>query len=285
MSYQLPDFVIELIDKIANDTGIIDYRIETESGSKQNDGIVAALISVALIGNQKVADSPAVPIKLQLMCKLMPENATKCKEWCIDQLFEREVLMYTKVLPLFLEFQREKGLTADQCFQAYPKCYASIVDHTKGRYAIIMEDLRSRDFRMWDCRTAPPVDHLKCVLGELAKFHAVSFALKDQRPQVFDELRQLDDLIMSMYYNGGMDNMMNEACDHAIVIADNPRFAAKLTELKENNLEIMGKYVRKEMTTECGVIGHGDCWTNNSMFRYDDEVCSESEVSLQIFHT
>lgn len=263
MSVQLPEFVTKLIDNIAIDTGFIDYRIETETGSKPNDGITATLTRVTIIDVHAESSE-----KLHLMCKWIAQHTINDMKFQIHELFEREVLMYTKVLPLFLDFQHEKGLTADECFQAYPKCHASIVDRGTNQFAIIMEDLQSQNYRMWDSQTAPPVDHLRAVLHELARFHAVSFALKDQRPHVFEEFRQLYDVLLLLYEDCGFDSMINEVFDHAIATTDNPVYVAKLTELKDRNTELLKYYLDKDIFGAYDVIGHGDCWTNNSMFRY-----------------
>lgn len=268
--YTLPPFVCKLIEKIAYDEGMSEgYRIETEPGSKPNDGIIADLIRVTV-------SDVATSNKLQLICKLMPENIARISEFHTDKLFAREILMYTKILPRFLAFQREKSLSDAECFLSYPKCYAAVADQTKQEYVLILEDLRPKGFSMWNCQVAPPVDHAERVVEELAKLHAISFALKDQQPDVYEKLKGITDLL-HILYRDGLKTMQNEAYDRSIAVLANPAHAAKLIELKEISEWQMNAYMNEGLCEPFGVIGHGDCWTNNNMFRY---VCEDNNNNV-----
>lgn len=265
----LSAFVLKLVDKIAEDAGFTGYSIVCEPGSKPNDGLIATLTRVKVHRDQQTISNINT---LHLMCKLMPENAAHCKEWHTVLLFEREVLMYTKILPAFLQFQRERGLSDSECFISYPKCYAAVADATKNEYAIIMEDLRSQEFVMWNCEVPPPLNHLVRIVGEIAKFHAISFALKDQRPLEYAEFKNTNDLLLMLYEAEGMSTMQDEAIDQAIAVLDNSEHAAPLRDLKKNNLSLMRKLLKEGLCEPYGVIGHGDCWSNNHLYRYTDGV-------------
>lgn len=267
----LPGYVNKLVAKIAVEAGFSEYSIETKPGSNQNDGFAASLTCVIISGQRQQFDGSGATDELHLMCKLLPENSTRRKDLLVDELFEREALMYNKILPMFAAFQKEKGLKESECFVSYPKCYAAIADPINNEFVIIMDDLRRKGFVMWDIREAPPVQHLELVMAELAKFHAISFALKDQRPDAYNELKSHTD-IMHRIFNGCVKQMTIEGFERSIATLENSALVPKLIELKENHAKIQREYLLENSCEAFGVLGHGDCWTNNNMFRYENGV-------------
>lgn len=70
----------------------------------------------------------------------------------------------------------------------YPICYETITDDMNE--CIILEDLIARGFRMMDRFTEEvTADHIRLLMRILGKLHAVSFAIQDQQPQKFEELK------------------------------------------------------------------------------------------------
>lgn len=69
-------------------------------------------------------------------------------------------------------------------FYQYPKCYKTI--DTEFSECIVLEDLKRKNFfplnRYIDKATN---EHVCLAMRALGKFHAISFALKDQQPEKF----------------------------------------------------------------------------------------------------
>lgn len=271
---ELPEFVRLLVNGIANTEGFNEFTVETQPGSKHGDNFIGVIVSIIITGTRTNFRAPAAEEKekLYLLCKLPPATEARRQEFQSARNFKREVLMYSKVLPLFEKFQREKGLTEKECFLAYPKCYAAIADEKKNQFVVIMEDLRQRDFVMWPKNKVPPVDHSYLVMEKFAKLHAISFALKDQRPEVFQKFREMTDIFHYFLESKSILKVMELGSERAIKVLENPEHAKILEEVKENLITYFDEYSTPEYFEPFAVINHGDSWNNNIMYQYDEGV-------------
>jgi hypothetical protein len=169
---------------------------------------------------------------------------------------------------------------------------------------IIMPDLRNHSngaFRLCDRFLGLDRDHYKLVIESQAQLHAVSWAYKSKRGigSLYDEFPFLNnDLgkIMEPFLEVTEANInMNEE-----VFQDNPEILQGLAHLrsvyksvagffwgcdlgqnerghtKDNVLKKPGKTVENEVPWS--VLLHGDCWSNNMMFRYDEKTGRPVEV-------
>lgn len=113
-------------------------------------------------------------------------------------MVEREACMYRTVLPAFVDFQREKGLTPENGFFAFPRCYGIVADAENDNYAIVMEDLKEKGYDMFNKFNSIDLGHVRFIMEELVRYHAVSFAMRDQRLEVFTPFLKLKDVFMEM---------------------------------------------------------------------------------------
>lgn len=128
---------------------------------------------------------------------------------------------------------------------------------------------------MADIRYEPlTFEHVSQSMKALGKFHAISFALKDQQSDKFDQLKnQLTEQFWTFH--------QSEYSDHYNVMVD--RFRVCLEEenrfdLSEQLKKVLGKVpiarifelVSGKAAQPYSVICHGDLTTNNSMFRKDE---------------
>lgn len=268
----LPDYALNLINEIAVNEGFTKYTIELKPGSKHGDNFLGVVTSVTIVGQRNRLNECIVGDSMHLVCKLAPEGEARRQEFHSVEVFQREVVMYTEILPAFLEFQREKGLSDIDCFVSYPKCYVAIADEQKDQFVVILEDMRHKGFQMWPRRLSAPVEHTYSVLEQLAKFHAISFALKDQRPQFYDRLRKFQDIISTFFHSSSMRQSMEIGYQRAIDVAQTETHRQIMTEIKDNFVELLNTCHQEGICEPFGVLGHGDCQHNNILFKHDNEV-------------
>lgn len=268
MVSNLPGYVVDLLDEIVQAQGIIDYRLEFKPGSTHGDNFFGVIHRITLSGWRDGAE-----VRLSLICKLSSTNKARRREFRMDTAFGREVLMYTKILPILQEFQRNKGLLAGEGFAAYPKCYAAVADEQTDRFVVIMEDLGEREFTMLPKGQPMPKEHIYLAIDHLARMHAVSLAIKDQQPHVYEKLRSLDDLCMKLFACQGPSQMIIASFDRAIAVLDDEVHIKWLTDVKQNVTELNANCFADGKCDPVGVIGHGDFWLTNMLFRCDHEVC------------
>lgn len=162
----------------------------------------------------------------------------------------------------------------EQRFRCYPKCYLALADAATDEYVILMEDLRPLNYSMWPKMQTTPINHVARIMNELAKFHAISFALKDQQPAQYEKLKEVNDLWRSMIRSKGISDMWDmtfETISEALK-EHSPQYAKIAMELSTNRHQILADYFADGACDPFGVIGHGDLWIPNLLFRYDQKV-------------
>lgn len=232
--------------------------------------ILGIMTAVTITGNcQK--NGTCEKKELQLICKAPPLGEIRRKSWKSYMVFEREIYMYSELLPAYVRFQQEKGLSELDAFVSFPKVYKCVVSEEYDTYLLIMEDLRVRNFVMWPKDQMIDLDHELLALRELAKFHAISFAMKDQRPNQFNQFKnKLKDITVDIIYNGSIGTFIAQSFDRFIDVMEKPEHK-KLTEnFRTRYLETITEFLRGKSSTEFAVIRHGDFWNNNFMFQYTD---------------
>lgn len=177
-------------------------------------------------------------------------------------------------MPFFYQFEKSKGVIHEDGFYEYPACLKTV--DTAPFECLILEDLSVDKFVMLDrIRELPTADHVNMVMRALAKWHAISFAIKDQEPVKFAEITENLKELMTTIDDENLGNYMEmrrlNVCKMAKEMGDH-QLENKIKKLFGKN--ILGEVVklidgsRAEPYT---VICHGDCWNNNILFRLDED--------------
>ncbi|XP_011497318.1 PREDICTED: uncharacterized protein LOC105361757 isoform X2 [Ceratosolen solmsi marchali] len=275
------DSIRELIAKEEPEVEITS--LEEAPGSGRGDNYTSMLYRLSVKGRKFIEPGDHVPWERSIIYKVLPESKERREAFKSELLFRNEVVFYTRVWPALAELQAN-GRTV---FEGVAKVYVARAE------LIAMEDLRAKGFKMADRRQGLKVDKLKRVLKALAGFHALSLTLKDLRPEVFARLSRPDsdageavqEALFRMenvdwyrqYYRTAKSNalkMVSEGLPESIEVRRD---------------EILGKFrafldedsffrTMCELTSSQGplsVFCHGDCWTNNFLFK-EDAVDSEA---------
>ncbi|XP_058823200.1 uncharacterized protein LOC131684378 [Topomyia yanbarensis] len=276
---KLPDYIQSGLNTVASEQGFTEglVRFEFEDGSKKGDGFMGDLFKV-IIREQNRDD-------VVVVCKTLPQSEAR-KMYTI-RLFHREVEAYNEVLPMMRKFQIEMGISEGdpKGFWSFPKSYYAYCDVQKLEGVIIMEDLREKQFRMW--KKSEPVDyeHTRMLVEQLGKLHAISFALKDQKPELFERFKQFKDplgLLIQYEPRQAMAKMMNGSCERAISTLDeNDELSrTKMQPIRGVVTELYRNDTDGSQAEPYAVLGHGDCWVNNTMFRYQDENVKPTDICM-----
>lgn len=272
----LSDFITSCVEKVAKSEGFIDYTVGTTAGSKHGDNFLGVMTAITVSGMRSI-DGGIKADALHLMCKAPPTSHIRKKNWKSKCIFEREIYVYTKLLPAFVRFQREKGLNEADSFLSFPKVYACEVNAANNLYVLIMEDLTVKNFKMWPKHEMITLDHELLVLRELAKFHAISFAMQDQQPQQFVEFKQLTDVIFDVIINGSLKCHFDKTVERAAMAMEKPKTRKIMEHFSKSYTKSMENLLLGDISTEFAVIRHADPWNNNFLFSYDDDQVRETE--------
>lgn len=184
------------------------------------------------------------------------------------------IIFFFQVLPYFREFQESRHLSVDKDgFHEYSQCYRAI--DIEPMECLFLQDLSNKNFTMinkWEVT----IEHILLVMKALGKFHAISFALRDQEPDKLAEI--VDCLQESVYrpgYNAELANGFNNAAMNTINSItddkDSHLLEAVLKLYEQNQFDLIVGCVDGSGAEPYSVVAHGDLWSNNTMFQFDEK--------------
>lgn len=252
---ELTSFMRECLDKVAKNEGFSSYVFYVDQGSAVGDGFVGVLLKVTI--QENISEK-----KLIVVVKSPPENLVRRRDFGAMRLFEREVFVYKQMLPEFGEFLASHNMQDIEGFSNFPKCYYAEYNEEKDDAIIIMEDLRIEGYQMLKKVVPVDLEHTTLLLSALGRLHAISLAMKHQKPELFQKYREM--------YDNTADNMKNEqiatfvigCMDRAIGTLNESEELKKnkLQKYRDNFMELMTNLVDPKGAEPYAVVGHGDCW-------------------------
>ncbi|XP_078053738.1 uncharacterized protein LOC144479100 [Augochlora pura] len=282
--------VRELIKKDEPDVEI--NSLEEEPGSGRGDNYTSMLYRIRVKGQQRRETTSGsiewINYERAIIYKVLPRSREHREAYKSELLFRNEVAFYEYVWPTLNKLQTDGNIV----FNGVAKIYAARID------LIAMEDLRERGFKMADRRKGLELDHLKRALKALAGFHALSLTLRETRPEEFARLTDPDgsQSIREVFFRTEHEEWYRQYYQEAAKNAIEMVSEGLSTRVEPKRLEIMQKFraflndnvffrtmsevaaVRGPLTVFC----HGDCWTNNILFK-DDAEPNEEDVCLVDF--
>ncbi|KRT78403.1 hypothetical protein AMK59_7343 [Oryctes borbonicus] len=263
------DEIKHLVGELAAKHGFSEgAEIKYFIGSQVGDGYGAETIAVAVEKDGK-------SLNLFLKCAKYTNDTRRVET---DKIYANEIYFYKTVYPAYRDFLNEKGIR-DGFYNA-PKYYGAQRDRFKE--VIFLENLRSKGYTLFNRFKFMNDAHLTLVLKIFAKFHAISFAFKDQRHEFHEKM-------CSNCYDV---NITMEAMGFYKMLGDMTRdFFAKLDPVEDKDiLDRSGNIVEK--TIDCvrnsakrhdaySILTKGDCWSNNMMLLYEDEL-EENPIDIML---
>ncbi|XP_069681835.1 uncharacterized protein [Periplaneta americana] len=244
---------------------LVDYEV-TGSSIRGGDSFLSTLSRIRVEG--KINNTPHT---LALIVKGLPANIGRRKTFRSTQFFRNEVVFYNKVLRKLMEFQEKKK--PKKSFQEIPRCLYALADGEND--FVVMEDVSISGYVSGDRKEGQNLDHCVAVLQVLGRFHALSLAMKHQDPQGFSMLSaSLEETYFSHelkgWYSGQMKRFCNVAMDAVSKEYPNSIYEEKLKKFADDTL--YDRLVEMALPKEPhAVIGHGDTWAPNFMFRYEGD--------------
>lgn len=146
---------------------------------------------------------------------------------------------------------------------------------TELKECLFLQDLSRDNFAMVD-KKAVTVEHILLVMKTLGKFHALSFALRNQQPEKFAEIISgLQETLFLHGYNQHLATLFNMAEMNVINSINDDQDAhlldAVLRIYERNQFDIVVECVDGNACEPYSVVAHGDLWSNNTMFQCNEK--------------
>ncbi|XP_035897702.1 uncharacterized oxidoreductase dhs-27-like [Anopheles stephensi] len=261
--HELPKYFYTAMEQVAKGEGFNagQYSVEVEDGSSKGDGFAGELFRAYLSEGDR---------REVYLCKIPPLNEARRQQFGTMAIFEREALVYNTFLPLMFAYQEEKGISREDGFFCTPKCYYAHYDGPTEEAIIVMEDLRQSEYTMFNKDKPVDYEHIRLAVEQLARYNAVSLAMKHDRPQQFAQFKVHDPMKDMMGPGNPFLMMLQKTGADAIETLEphETKERAKVQKLLDNMVADFERFDKHELAEPYAVLGHGDCWINNMMYRY-----------------
>ncbi|GBP79724.1 hypothetical protein EVAR_49423_1 [Eumeta japonica] len=247
-----------VIEDIAKTHDMDEFIYHVDSVCGRGEHYVANLFRVYVFDEKQKDNCVQVIVKTLL-------NSTR--ETLFHRLHEREVLVYDEVLPEFQEIQKNINDVNERLLimkRYYPR-------EELHKEVILLEDMLERGFVMRDKTKAMDYEHADLVVRNLAKLHAFSYVLKIREPVKFETFKdRFSDIVFSEDFlnESNFKDYFSESFSTSVKVVTDVSAKLKLEELASTVIDRMNEFVK---ATDYSVLCHGDCWTNNMLFKYQEE--------------
>ncbi|KAF5292778.1 hypothetical protein FQA39_LY13823 [Lamprigera yunnana] len=187
----------------------------------------------------------------------------------MKEFFNREIYTYKHVFSLFAKIQEESHIKDP--FQVYPKFYTS--SEVEEKEIIVLENMQQKGFRITERHQTFDYPHASILIKELGRLHALSFALKDRYPKLFQDIvTKLPDL----EYHSGMRKLVKYVSEtifpkylYLIDVENQNEVYKKVEHIQKGLFNSLLQCSEVDINDPYLVIVHGDLWVTNVMFKYN----------------
>ncbi|GJQ82632.1 hypothetical protein Trydic_g19651 [Trypoxylus dichotomus] len=224
-------------------------------GTEAGDGYASKHVAVEIL-------RPTGKVRLFLKYSL---DSKVFSDMPIDKLYSNEVYFYDVIFPAYEKFLSEKNIPNG--FKHVPKCYG-----TSAKNVIALENIKDKDFTLFNRRTVMDDNHITLVLKTFAKLHAISFAFKDQNKEGYEKL--VADWVGDFFSFAPVDASFKRIWVDLIRDGLNTLDPVEDKDILDRcDAELLGDFIfnAHRHRNEYSVFTQGDCWCNNIMFKYEDD--------------
>nr|XP_021187406.2 uncharacterized protein LOC110374147 [Helicoverpa armigera] len=261
---------LEFINSAIEKQGLKNSKVTFHAVGTAGDNYVANVKRITVEGENG---------NLNIIAKIAPASQSLRENFHSALLFNNEIFVYSKVIPKFIQLQKQAAVPEEEQVK-FPKCYGTF-DEAPNEI-ILLEDVKVQGYIMLD-RFIPLTDYVvKGVLKSLAVWHSLSYVLKNKEPETFNYFK---DNLVDLWSILAEDKENNESAVAFItqvenmalgVLADEPEYQNIIKGKVISSVEKAAKLKKDENGNRFSVIQHGDAWTNNIMFKFQEDTLKES---------
>ncbi|XP_043468130.1 uncharacterized protein LOC122502248 [Leptopilina heterotoma] len=253
------DSLQKQVECLLKDRNLSNLKFNFSNACKDGENYLGSVYRVKVNGEKNGEHE-----ELNLIIKCIPADEELRVLIRSADIFINETAFYEERLPLINNLLKEYNLRYEDC----PAYYGACKTHKKE--ILILEDLKPQGFVLKKTKILD-YQHAVITVRHLGKFHACSFALRDKRPAEFESFRKIKEPLFfeSGCYTKNVDLIMEAAI--MAVENDEQHYIDKVKRLKKNAQEILDFSVDGRNAEPYTVLNHGDLWTYNMLFKYNEK--------------
>ncbi|CAH2095357.1 unnamed protein product [Euphydryas editha] len=196
-----------------------------------------------------------------IVLKLAPTDERYRVSSAVSAMFAREIFVYSKLLNKYQDIQKSHPLSSRYVI---PKCYYVCSDYCKE--VIAMQNMCEEGYKPYVNSMFLDISHITIALKSLAKFHALSFILKEKASDLFEEAKKIC-IPLTEKSNKRYIHILTDRLIKALEKFKNTPYIALLEILKQKCVQFIEMAMN---SVRCLCLCHGDMWKENLLFQYED---------------
>ncbi|KAK5646586.1 hypothetical protein RI129_005050 [Pyrocoelia pectoralis] len=268
---------LKVFEDLLEEMGIVDYSVqfspELEVGKNFMGNIIRAEV--------KKTDDTSEPSHFIIKCSPLGDNF-----WIVapvKQCFDREIYVYSKVFPEFVALQKRWQVSAP--FKSYPILYKYFNEYREEM--LIFENVKFSRFKHYPRNKCLDYNHVLLILQEYARFHALSYALRDQKPDLFKEMAShMGDTFFEHFTRESFYSIALHRIEETLKALNPVKDKLVYDHFKQFSKTMFPKLIElMDLTTPYDVFAHIDTGISNFLFKYKDSEapCIPTEVCILDF--
>lgn len=247
----------EILNKVVKGT-IQDFSIDIENIADQAGGFTGDIFFVTL-SKKDTLEKQCVVLKQQKGANGQPFDYT-------IPFFENEIQFYSRILPELQQFYRD---VTGKIFDKVPICHVTSNGPNKR---LVLENLLNEKFEGYDKTKFFDEAHFEMIFETYGLYHAISMAFREKKAEKYSILENvLEPMWKTTFQTGSfMSTVLVMTCTEVQKFFEDETEKPLLNKLRlyeRQGPEILNDCLWQGRT-HCVFI-HGDCWSNNLMFKYD----------------
>ncbi|CAG9835911.1 unnamed protein product [Diabrotica balteata] len=234
-----------------------DIQIE---GNATGEGYLGEVVFITLT-NKSTNKIDNVVVKQVL------ESSTENTMNFMSSTYMNEIHFYKKFLPGIQDFQRTYPRA--EIFNHAPKCLATCRE--RGKEKLMLENLKFRNFTLHPKKEFVGYKMFETIFNTYGKYHGACLAFKHSQPEKFLELANgFQNNFKNFIKAGVLKGAILKMCSmvKSILKEKQPELYEKFIPFADNAVE---KFLNcLDYRSPYSVITHGDCWSNNMMFKINE---------------
>lgn len=250
MSDQLKSELNCILLKVAQSLQVKNYAIKMDLNVQIGDGFTSHFYLA------EIKDKQSGKVH-QIAIKKAP-----FAEFDYSAIFQNEVIFYQSVYPVLVKLNRE--INPQKSFNHVPKLLSCSTE--RNQCYLAMDNLKSHGYVMFPKENFFDQTHLEYIFTLYGRFHGLSFVFKARDPGNFKAIHEKCTNLFEMMLQHS--RKLFETCLQAAVDylnSDSPVYK-EVEDLPKNVTATFLKSSHYQGRYSCTI--HGDCWSNNMMFKY-----------------